>query len=187
MTSGKVDDDWGASRGVSTGRPSSRGCAIGTWRENAIAGSLTRNNNVRSRGPAKLPVAMTDRPRSPDRPEPLELVNRYLLSASFNHQDAFRVHRQLVELDAAGEHARTLLAESASIALAEIPVLVRDLRALGRRWSEQDLLDPPMAEATARQLQLRFAELRPALDALFVRQDGITAGLVGLLKTARRG
>ncbi len=130
--------------------------------------------------PAKLPVAMADRP------EELELVDRLVASAGLNHRYAFGVHRELVELGAGGDHTRELRTESAAIALQEMPALVRDLRALGTQWSEQDLLDPPKAEWTARQLQLRFAELRPALEALLVRQDEVIAELVGLLGDARR-
>jgi hypothetical protein len=121
-----------------------------------------------------------------DRPEQLKLVDRYLLSANFNHQYAFGVHRRLVELDVDPDHTRRLLAESAAIALAEMPALVRHLRALGSEWSEQELLDPPKAEWTARQLQLRFAEVGPALQALLVRQDELVADLVRLLGDARR-
>jgi hypothetical protein len=121
-----------------------------------------------------------------DRPEPLEFVERYLLSANFNHQYAFGVHRQLVELDTDGDHTRKLLAESAAIALREMPALTRDLRTLGSEWSEQNLLDPPKADWTARQVQLRFTELGPALQALLVRQDEIVTELVSLLGDARR-
>lgn len=121
-----------------------------------------------------------------DRPEPLELVERYLLSARIGHQYAFSVHRQLVELDADGDHTRKLLAESAAITLQEIPRLTRDWRALEREWSEQELLDPPKAEHTAETLAGRFTELGPALRALLARQDELVAELVRLLKAARR-
>ncbi|MFI4992652.1 MAG: hypothetical protein ACHQCH_03410 [Solirubrobacterales bacterium] len=126
---------------------------------------------------------MTDRPGSP---EQLELVDRLLASAGFNHLYAFRVHRKLVELDAGGDHTRKLLAESAAIVLAEMPALARDLRTLGSQWSEQELLDPPKAQRTAETLAVRFAELSPKLDALTVRQDEIIAELVALLNDARR-
>ena|ERR1035438_6127141 len=121
-----------------------------------------------------------------DRPEPLELVDRLVASAGFNHLYAFGLHRELVELGADTGHARELLAQSAAIALAELPALVRDLRTLGTQWSEQELLDPPKAEWTARQIQLRFAELSPAPEALLGRQDEIVAELVALAGDARR-
>jgi hypothetical protein len=45
---------------------------------------------------------------------------------------------------------RRCLAESAAITLQEISALTRGWRTLGREWSEQELLDPPMAERMAR-------------------------------------
>jgi hypothetical protein len=121
-----------------------------------------------------------------DRPEPLELVDRYVGAAEFAHQYAFRVHRRLVELDVDPDHSRRLLAESAAIALAEMPALVRDWRTLEREWSEQELLDPSKLDRTTRTLTARFAELRPALLALRARQDEIVAEPVDLLNDARR-
>jgi hypothetical protein len=121
-----------------------------------------------------------------DRPEPLELVDRYSRAAQYGHQYAFHVHRQLVELDADGDDMRKLLAESAAITLQEIPALTRGWRTLGREWSEQELLDPLKAGRTARALEVRFTEMGPALEALLVRQDEIVAELVGLLNDARR-
>jgi len=121
-----------------------------------------------------------------DRPESLQLVERYRLATTYGHQYAFGVQRELVELDAGGDHTLKLLAESASITLQEMPALTDDLRSLGREWSEQELLDPPTAERTARALDLRFTELRPKLEALLRRQDEIVAELVRLLGEARR-
>jgi hypothetical protein len=128
---------------------------------------------------------MTERPGSPERPESLELVERYSRAAQYGHQYAFHVHRQLVELDAGDDHARTLLAESATITLQEMPRLTRDWRILEGEWSEQELLDPPKADLTARTLEVLFAELGPALEALLLRQDELVAELVGLLNDAR--
>lgn len=121
-----------------------------------------------------------------DRPEELELVERYRLAARFGHEYAFRVHRELVELDADGDDTRNLLAESAAITLQEMPQLSRDWLAVQREWSEQELLDPPKAEVTARALEVRFTELGPQLEALLLRQDKLVAELVGLLNDARR-
>lgn len=121
-----------------------------------------------------------------DRPEELELVDRYLGAARIAHESAFRVHRQLVGLDVDPDGSRRLLAESAAIALQQMPALVRDWRLLERQWSEQELLDPPKADATAQALKVRFAELSPALEALRARQDKVVAELVDLLDSARR-
>ena len=67
-----------------------------------------------------------------DRPESLELVERYLATVRDAHLYAFGVYRELVELDACDERARDLLAESAAIVLAEMPALTRDWRVLER-------------------------------------------------------
>ena len=120
------------------------------------------------------------------RPQSLELVERYRLAARYGHEYAFRAHRQLVELDADGDHTRKLLAESAAITLQEMPRLSRDWLAVQSEWSEQELLDPAKAEVTARALEVLFAELGPELEALLLRQDEIVAELVRLLNDARR-
>ena len=120
-----------------------------------------------------------------DRPKELEVVERFDFSARLNHQEAFRVHRQLVELDADTEHARDLFAESVTITLTQMPAVTDDMKALAREWSEVNLLDPAKAEWTARQIRLRFAELAPTLEALTARQDEIIAELVRLLRAAR--
>jgi hypothetical protein len=121
-----------------------------------------------------------------DRPEELELVDRYLRAAKYAHEYAFRVHRQLVKLDVDPVRSRTLLAESATIALAEIPALVGDWRPVEREWFEVELLDPANLDRMTEVLTARFAELGPALQALRVRQDELVAELVDLLNDARR-
>jgi len=121
-----------------------------------------------------------------DRPEPLEIVDRHLLAARIAHEYAFDRHRQLVELDAADDYTRKLLAESAAVALQEMPGLTRDWRVLEREWFEQELLDPSKLDRTTHALTTRFAELAPALNELRARQDKIVAELVDLLNRARR-
>jgi hypothetical protein len=121
-----------------------------------------------------------------DRPEELELVDRLLAVARDTHQYAFRVHRQLVELDAGNNRARTLLAQSAATVLYEIPNLTRDWRVLELEWFETELLDPANLDRKTQALTTGFAELHPQLQALLVRQDEIIAELVNLLKSARR-
>ena len=121
-----------------------------------------------------------------DRPEELDLVDRYVLAARIAHEFAFDRHRLLAELDAANEHTRHLLAESAAIALQEMPALTRDWRVLEREWFEVELLDPSKLARATQALEARFAELGPALDTLRVRQDEVVAELVDLLGRARR-
>ena len=121
-----------------------------------------------------------------DRPEELELVDRYLRAARNAHLYAFRVHRQLVELDVDPDHIRALLAESAAIVLQEMPALTRDWRVLEREWFETELLDPANLDRKTRALKARFGELGPALETLRARQEEIVADLVDLLDEARR-
>jgi hypothetical protein len=121
-----------------------------------------------------------------DRPEELEFVNHYVGAAELAHLYAFRVHRKLVELDAGGDHAQKLLAESAAVVLQDIPALVGDWRALEREWFEVELLDPANLDRVTHALEVRFAELGPALKTLLLRQDQIVAKLVNLLENARR-
>jgi hypothetical protein len=98
----------------------------------------------------------------------------------------FDRYRHLVELGVDPELARRLLAQSAAIALQEIPALLRDWHVLEREWFEVELLDPGKLDRTTQALKARFAELDPALRALRARQDEIVAELVDLLNRARR-
>jgi hypothetical protein len=121
-----------------------------------------------------------------DRPEELELVDRYQVAAEFAHQFAFDSHRKLVELGAADDNTRRLLAESATIALQEIPAFVRDWHPVEREWFEVELLDPAELPRMTEVLKSRFAELSPMFEALRARQDKIVAELVELLDEARQ-
>ena len=121
-----------------------------------------------------------------DRPEELELVDRYVGAAELAHMYTFDRYRHLVELGVDPELARRLLAQSAAIALQEIPALLRDWHVLEREWFEVELLDPGKLDRTTQALKARFAELDPALRALRARQDEIVAELVDLLNRARR-
>ncbi len=121
-----------------------------------------------------------------DRPKELELVDRYQVAAEFAHQFAFDRHRKLVELGAADDNTRRLLAESATIALQEIPAFARDWRPVEREWFEVELLDPAELPRMTEVLKVRFAELSPVFEALRARQDKIVAELIELLDEARR-
>lgn len=92
-----------------------------------------------------------------------ERVDRYQVAAEFAHQFAFDRHRELVVLGAADEDTRRLLAESATIALQEIPAFVRDWHPVEREWFEVELLDPAELPRMTEVLKARFAELSPVL------------------------
>ena len=121
-----------------------------------------------------------------DRPEELEIVERLVASASFSHMFAFGLHRELVELQGDTDHTRMLLGESADIALAQMPTLERDFRALTDQWSEVQLLDPANLDSVSHAIEVRFAEVDPKLQTLIARHDEIIAELVALVRNARR-
>lgn len=125
------------------------------------------------------PVPMTDRP------EPLGLVDTYFAAARIAHEYVFDLHRELAELDAADDHTRALLRESATVALERMPELTRRLHGPEREWSEQELLDPAAAERTIERLNSDIAALLPALAALRARQNQIAAELLARISRAR--
>ncbi len=120
-----------------------------------------------------------------ERPGPLRLLDGYFAAAMIAHEYVFDLHRELVELDAADDHTRKLLHESAAVALERMPELTRRLRSLKREWAEQELLDPPAAERTIERLNSGVATLVPAFGALRARQNRIVAELLDRLSRAR--
>jgi hypothetical protein len=120
-----------------------------------------------------------------DRPEALRLVDSYFAAARIAHEYVFDLHRELGELDAANDHTRELLNESATIALERMPGVASGLGGREREWSEQELLDPPAAERTAGRLNSDVEALLPALLALRARQNQIVAELLDRISRAR--
>ncbi len=120
-----------------------------------------------------------------DRPGPLGQLDGYLAAARIAHEYVADLHRELVELDGAGDHARELLRESAVVVFERMPGLTSRLRGLEREWAEQELLDPPAAERTIEHLEVEFAKLIPVPTALRARQNQIVAELLDLLSRAR--
>ena len=121
-----------------------------------------------------------------NRPKELETVERLTASADSNHLFAFRLHRELLQLNADTGHARDLLGESAAIIFKDLPMLIADLRVLGAQWSEVELLDPANLNTVTHAIQVHFAELDLELQALTARQDQIISDLLALLRRARR-
>ncbi len=121
-----------------------------------------------------------------DRPGSLRLLDGYFAAARIAHEYVFDLHRELVERDAADDHTRELLHESAAVALEQMPALTRGLRGLEREWGEQELLDPSAAERTVERLDGEVAELVPALAALRARQNQIVAELLDRISRARQ-
>lgn len=120
-----------------------------------------------------------------DRPGPLGQLDGYFAAARIAHEYVADMHRELVELDAAGDHSRELLRESAAVVFERMPGLTSQLRGLERKWSEQELLDPPAAQRTIERLEVELTKLAPALTALRTRQNEIAAELLDLVGRAR--
>jgi hypothetical protein len=122
-----------------------------------------------------------------NRPEPVGRLDRYFAAATIAHEYVADLHRELVELRAYDVQTQELLGESASVVLARMPDLTRELRSLERKWAEQELLDPHQAERTVEVFGVRFTELEPELAALRARQDEIVTELAVLVDRACRG
>lgn len=122
---------------------------------------------------------------SGDRPGPLEVADRYLAAATIAHEYVSDLHRELVACDAADEHSRALLRESAALTLERMPELIRRLRPLEREWAEQELLDPLAAAQTIERLESDLTEIMPTITGLRARQDEIAAELLDLVGRAR--
>jgi hypothetical protein len=120
-----------------------------------------------------------------DRPGPLGQPDGYFAATRIAHEYVADLHRELVELDAAGDHTRELLRESGAVVFERMPGLTGLLRGLEREWAEQELLDPPAAEQTIERLEVELAMLVPALTALRARQNEIAGELLDLVGRAR--
>ncbi|HYB22917.1 MAG TPA: hypothetical protein VED41_03910 [Solirubrobacteraceae bacterium] len=120
-----------------------------------------------------------------DRPGPLGQLDGYFAAARIAHEYVADLHRELVELDAADDHTRELLRESAALVFERMRELTNRLRGLESEWAEQELLDPPAAERTIECMEVEFAKQVPALTALRARQNQIAAELLDLASQAR--
>ncbi len=120
-----------------------------------------------------------------DRPEPLEVADRYLAAAMIAHEYVSDLHRELAACNAADERSRDLLRESAALTLERMPELILRLRPLEREWAEQELLDPPAAAHTIERMETGLVEIMPTITGLRARQDEIAAELLDLVGRAR--
>jgi len=71
----------------------------------------------------------------PDRPAPLELLDRHFEAARIAHEYIADLHRELVELGAADNCTGSLLHESAVVTIERLPRLTSRVRELGRDWA----------------------------------------------------
>lgn len=107
-----------------------------------------------------------------ERPGSLGRLDRLLAAATIAHQRIADLHaRQPDELSLA------LLRESADIVLRQMHDLAAGVRARGRIWAEQELLDPERAAETLRQADTEMAEIEDDLRVLLTRQEQIAREL----------
>lgn len=120
----------------------------------------------------------------PERPEAIARLEALLGATLVAHEAIYDLRRDLVSAGAAEESAE-LLRESARIALERAPALASEARLLVRQWSDQILLDPAKADATARRLALEVERVEPELRALLARQVEIARELRARLGRGR--
>jgi len=153
-------------------------CSSRTWQTSRHSTVLVIRNERFDRGGC-------DAGEMIERPGPLGQLDGYFAAARIAHEYVADLHRELVELDAAGDHTRELLRESATVVFERMPGLTSRLRGLEREWAEQELLDPPEAERTVEHLEVEFGELVPALAALRARKNQSAAEVLDLGSRAR--
>lgn len=146
----------------------------------------SRRRSCCDREAATGPAASPQAPLESERPESLQLLDRYFSAATIAHEYIADLHRELVALGQDDEQRRERLDESAALVLERMSELTGELRRLERDWTEQRLLDPSGAERTLRAIEHALVELEPQLDALRVRQDEIAGELRERIKRARR-
>ena len=109
------------------------------------------------------------------RPEELERLDTIIAGVDIAHEVIFDMYRELLERDQAQTESAKLVAESAQIAVVQLPRLVAPLRRLATRWDEESLLDPAAADRTAEQIAAELAVVEPELRSLVARQREIGA------------
>lgn len=119
-----------------------------------------------------------------DPPSSFERLTRLVDVATLAHGAIFELHRELVELDRADDHTRKLLAETASLAVIEIPRLYKPAGQLHATWLEQDLLGAPDAGATRRLLEHSAALAVAQVEGVRARQNAIAAELRRLIEVS---
>jgi DUF1365 family protein len=112
-----------------------------------------------------------------ERPEPVAALDLLFEAARIAHEASFELHRRLVGLEADDDHTRSLLHESARLALDELPAVTDEARRLADRWREQSLLDPDAADERVQDLRVELDRLGPDLDGIRDRQREIAREL----------
>src|SRR4051794_29217530 len=96
-------------------------------------------------------------------PDPLEQLDSYFAAATIAHEYAADLHQELAARGMDSEETRDLLGESGAIVTARMPELTREILALRAAWNQQELLAPPQAERTLRQIEFRLQRVEPQI------------------------
>jgi hypothetical protein len=119
-----------------------------------------------------------------ERPAPVAALDLLFEAARIAHEASFELHRRLVSLEADDDHTRSLLHESARLALDELPAVTGQARRLADRWHEESLLDPDAADQRLQDLRAELDRLRPDLDRIRDRQREIALELRSRVREA---
>jgi hypothetical protein len=117
-----------------------------------------------------------------DRPEALTRLDAFRTTTTIAHEAIFDLHRALVAAGQDDDRTRELLAESARIAVRDLPDLTAPARGMQERWDEQSLLDPARAGDTLRELEAELRRVEPSVRRLLDRQRQIARTLQSLLE-----
>jgi transposase len=117
-----------------------------------------------------------------ERPEALTRVDGFLSTSSIAHEAIFDLHRKLASAGRDDPRTRDLLAESARIALQDLPELTAAARRLQVRWDEQSVLDPEHADRTLEAVRSELPRVEPEIRRLLGRQKAIARQLRSLIE-----
>jgi hypothetical protein len=116
-----------------------------------------------------------------DRPDQVARVERILAAARIAHESIYELRRRLALLRPDDERGGALLAESAEIALTQLPAILAAAMQLRTRWVDQVVLDPPGAARTLDELAAELDRAAPHAIRMLGRQRRIAGELQALL------
>jgi len=120
-----------------------------------------------------------------DRPEPLSRLDLLFETGRIAHEANFDLHGELAALGADDHYSRSLLRESARIALDDLVTLTAPARELAARWDEQALLARGEADRTLQAVHTELERIGPDLQRLRARHAEIARDLRSRLGPAR--
>ena len=106
-------------------------------------------------------------------------------TARIVHEANFDLHGGLAALGADDDYSRSLLRESARIALDDLVTLTAPARELAARWDEQALLARGEADRTLQAVHTELERIAPELQRLRARHAEIARDLRSRLVQAR--